>query len=452
MNMITHRVSPQAARYTPMGGREKCARCRFYIAPKWCGHVTGPVSPMGWCKYFSQEMRAQFGGSTVFGGGSSLALDLIGNPGVLPTGITVTRPSTATYADNTGTIRTAAVNASRWNYASGSLRGLLIEEARTNMLLNSGDVSVGASWVKTSFSGPVAPVVTANQATAPDGTVTAASIAYPAVSAGGGCIVYQTFVATANPYAVSVWLRGAVGGEQVYLMATPNDGATYYRATAVLTTAWQRIAVATPALTATSWFVMIGIDLRDVGQSAKPAQTVYAWGAQAERGAFATSYMPTVLATVTRAQDTCTIPTTGGWYNATNWSLLAEFQDVPGATAFFGLSDATFANSCYLGSDASPALSVVYAPSGGGTASGPVVSRTAVNKAAFSFTTTRLALAVNGGAVNAAVQATTPLSTATRLSLGNDPWSLSTAFSGHIRQVRAWPRTLSDVELQQVTT
>jgi hypothetical protein len=239
-----------------------------------------------------------------------------------------------------------------------------------------------------------------------------------------------------------------LGGEQVYLMATPNDGATYYRATAVLTTAWQRLAVVTPNLTAVSWFVMIGVDLRDAGQTAKPAQTVYAWGAQAERGAFATSYMPTTVATATRAQDTCTIPTSGGWYNANNWSLLAEFQDMPGATALFGLSDATFGNSCYLGSDAGAALSVVYAPSGGGTANGPAVSRTAVNKAAFSFTTTRLALAVNGSAVNAAVQATTALSTATRLSMGNDPWSLTTAFSGHMRRVGAWPRTLADAELQ----
>jgi hypothetical protein len=65
MNVVVHRVSPQQARYTPAGGREKCSFCRFFIAPKWCGHVTGPVSPMGWCKYFSQEMRQQFGGSQV---------------------------------------------------------------------------------------------------------------------------------------------------------------------------------------------------------------------------------------------------------------------------------------------------------------------------------------------------------------------------------------------------
>src|SRR5580765_3984049 len=141
MNMITHRVSPQAARYTPAGGREKCSFCRFYIAPKWCGHVTGPVSPMGWCKFFSQEMRQQFGGSTVTSGipaGATLSLDFMSS-GNMPAGVTCSRASTATYTDASGVIQPAAINAPRWDYdpVTQALRGLLIEEARTNILTQS---------------------------------------------------------------------------------------------------------------------------------------------------------------------------------------------------------------------------------------------------------------------------------------------------------------------------
>ena len=60
-------------------------------------------------------------------------------PGTLPSGVTFTRASTATYFDSTGTMQTAATNAPRWDYdpVTLGLRGLLIEEARTNVLLRS---------------------------------------------------------------------------------------------------------------------------------------------------------------------------------------------------------------------------------------------------------------------------------------------------------------------------
>src|SRR5580765_5882879 len=64
-------------------------------------------------------------------------------PGVLDPRITFTRASTATYTDMSGTIQSVAVNAPRWDYdpVTLALRGLLIEEARTNLLLQSGDMS-----------------------------------------------------------------------------------------------------------------------------------------------------------------------------------------------------------------------------------------------------------------------------------------------------------------------
>ena len=58
-------------------------------------------------------------------------------PGSLDPRITFSRASTATWTNASGVIQTAAVNAPRWDYAGGSLRGLLIEEARTNKVTNS---------------------------------------------------------------------------------------------------------------------------------------------------------------------------------------------------------------------------------------------------------------------------------------------------------------------------
>ena len=137
MSFVVHRVSKSAARYTDAGGREKCGYCRFFVAPRACGKVIGPVSPAGWCKYFSRQMVSQ--GSTPVSGipaGATLALDFMSS-GNMPAGVTFTRASPASYQDVSGVIQTAAVNQPRWDYAGGSLLGLLIEEARTNLLLNS---------------------------------------------------------------------------------------------------------------------------------------------------------------------------------------------------------------------------------------------------------------------------------------------------------------------------
>jgi hypothetical protein len=89
--------------------------------------------------------------------GPTLSLDFM-QPGTLDPRITFTRASSATYTDASGVIQTAATNAPRWDYAGGVLRGLLIEEARTNVLLNSAvlstqSVTVPASVQALSFYG-----------------------------------------------------------------------------------------------------------------------------------------------------------------------------------------------------------------------------------------------------------------------------------------------------------
>ena len=81
--------------------------------------------------------------------GSSLSLSFM-SPGSLDPRIAFSRASTGTYFDVTGTMQNAAVNAPRWDYdpATHALRGLLIEEARTNGVpqLNDGRCGARHSW------------------------------------------------------------------------------------------------------------------------------------------------------------------------------------------------------------------------------------------------------------------------------------------------------------------
>jgi hypothetical protein len=139
-------ISKAAARYTGAGGKEHCSLCRHFSPRRGgrCARVLGDISPMGWCRLFSREMRGLVADASSFngGGGPALGLDFM-TPGTLDPRITFTRASTGTYFDSAGILRSAAVNAPRWDYdpATLALRGLLIEEARTNVLLNSATLS-----------------------------------------------------------------------------------------------------------------------------------------------------------------------------------------------------------------------------------------------------------------------------------------------------------------------
>lgn len=199
----------------------------------------------------------------------------------------------------------AAASAPRFDYDLATLvpKGLLVEAASTNNITTSGDLSNGAVWTA------LGPTVTGNFTTAPDGTATAAKIVYSACSGAGSiCVVYTVITGTAATYADSVYLKGAAGGESIYLSAT-TDGSTFYRVQANLTTAWQRFQVE-GAESAASWTFEVGVDLRDASQSSKSAQTVYAWGAQRSL-APTNSLIPTTVAPVTRSADSLTRTASG---------------------------------------------------------------------------------------------------------------------------------------------
>lgn len=173
-----------------------------------------------------------------------------------------------------------------------------------NLLTYSEDFS---NW--TSLGGGVAaPVVTVNQEIAPDGTLTADKIDLPAVTGAGNYSVTFTVGAT-NPQntntTFSIWLKGVAGGEVIY-MNVPGFTKT---TTCTLTTSWQRFSVVSYPNNA-GGAIEIGVDLRNGANTAKSAQSYYAWGAQTVQANWEGPYQKTVATAVNNGPIRSIVPKT----------------------------------------------------------------------------------------------------------------------------------------------
>ena len=272
----------------------------------------------------------------------TLVLDLM-TPGTLDPTWTFTRASTATYYDGTGVIQTAAINVPRWDYdpSTQQLNGLLLEEARTNLILNSGDFT-NASWIK-------AVCTLAAGVTGPNGATTGSGII-----SNNGVIGYlgQNLTGVAGTtYTVSCFCKaGSLTTVQILIPAILWSDASWRfvifdlslgtvssvvggGASGTITpvgNGWYRCSItATPDQAATTAVQFARATANGNGVTIQH----YAWGAQIEVGSYVTSYIPTTTATVARARDSLSMTAPGTWYDVTKGSM--SFEYIPrGAGSF----------------------------------------------------------------------------------------------------------------------
>ena len=209
-----------------------------------------------------------------------------------------------TYDQATGILQVNGNNTVNGNAVDKQL----ILQGGNNLIIQSQLIG-GTGWTNPSNAGTL--TVTTNSIVAPDGTTTATSLAFPAVSSAG---TYSFTQVTTSPtisvgqtYTASVWLKGATGGEQVYIALTSFNSLQNTNQRVTLTTSWQRYSI-TQTATQTSISFYIGNDLRYGGTTSTSAQTVYAWGAQWEFGSVASSYTPTTTTSIT-TNNNITLPT-----------------------------------------------------------------------------------------------------------------------------------------------
>ena len=189
-------------------------------------------------------------------------------------------------------------------------------ESVTNRLFRSNDLSA-SPWT-TGNAVVAAPIVTGNAATAPNGLAEATLVQLPAVQNTGerSFVIQQRSIGAPFPASnLSCWLKGVAGGEVVYLQFVAGGGVydTQWLA-CTLTTDWRRFDLPFSPVDPTSHGAnaQIGVDLQSgSGQSARAAQSFYAWGAQVTTGM---GVQPLVKSA--GGEATATIPEAGGPYDS----------------------------------------------------------------------------------------------------------------------------------------
>jgi len=180
---------------------------------------------------------------------------------------------------------------------------------------------------------------------------------------------------------------------------------------------------------------------------------LYIWGAQAEVGAYPTSYIPTNGAASTRLQDIANNSGNSTLINSTEGVLYAEIAALAndGTYRIFSLSDGTTNERVYIQyTSASNTVSAVVKKGGVTQANkGYVLSdETDFAKVAFKFKQNDFALWVNGIEVGTDTSGNTP----TGLSeLAFDDADGGNKFYGKTKALAVFKEALTDTELQALT-
>jgi hypothetical protein len=178
---------------------------------------------------------------------------------------------------------------------------------------------------------------------------------------------------------------------------------------------------------------------------------IFAFGAQLEAGAFATSYIPTIASTVTRSADVATI--TGSlfsqWYNQPEGAFIVDFDTPQDAAKFvFSVSDGTNNNRVQVLPWSSRQGQIVTGGVDQALFDNGTITLNTPTKIALTYKANDAALSLGGATPATDTSCTIP--TIDRLLFGNAT-SGTDQTGGHIRSIRYVPVRAADFQLQALT-
>jgi hypothetical protein len=360
---------------------------------------------------------------------------------------TFTRASSATFVGSDGLIQSAAINAPRFDHDPVTLacKGLLIEEARTNLLARSEEFG-NAYWAISNAS------ISENSQTSPNGSLTADTIT---VSAGTPSL-YRAVACTASTlYTFSFYIKIGTLTPSDFKFAVRDDTNGVFIAENIVpnvtpvTTEWRRV---TYTFTTPVGCVTVRPYLMRYGYIA--GGTVFLWGAQLEAGSFPTSYIPTVASSVVRSADVCSITGSAftGMYNQSEGTFFTQSTKIStNANAFiFHVSDNSFLNGLDLrySSATNPAALMNVSNVNQLTGFNATITSGSSPKQAVAYKLNDCAYSANGASVITDTSALIP--TVSRLNIGG-AFNNTLAINGHIATLRYYKKRLANAKLTSLT-
>ena len=257
-----------------------------------------------------------------------------------PSDLTFSRSTSATRVNNIGRIELVPADTIRQDFNPsdvGELMGWLLEESSSNSCLQSEDF--GTTWITTDAVQSNLGSITANSIKSPDGTSTGDTLSAGSSATGIIAARQQGFTfASGTHYTVSVFAKkkdlnfleisnkdDAAAGmtcSQVFNLSTGATGASggtvFASGMRAYPNGWYRCEVTFAATANSNGEVFIKVRSDNAVSTtfaATSGQGVYLWGSQVEAKKYATSYIPTTTAAVTRAADVAYVDDTAGKWN-----------------------------------------------------------------------------------------------------------------------------------------
>jgi len=375
--------------------------------------------------------------------------------------LSFSRASTATRVNASGLIEAVASNVPRLDYLGSSCPRLLLEPQRTNLVTYSESFD-DSSWTKAGTT------ITANDSTSPDGYTNADRLVETATTATH--LVLRSVALTAGTYTFSCFIKAVSGSTRNVgllfnltgkgVIVNPSTGAVvlYSGTTAAdvkietYPNGWYRVAVtATAAAIIESLRIYLANGTTWVAPYAGDGtSSALIWGAQFEAGSYATSYIPTTSAAVTRVDDVASKTGISSLIGQTEGIIFAEFQKNVGldaANMIFSLSDGTSSNLIYynlVGGVVEILAGGVLVASKGG-----IVLQNGTNKIAICYKLNDFAIYLNGASIHTDTSGAVP--TMSKLNVGN--WFNESFPSGTpISQTLLFKTRLTNAQLAELTT
>ena len=381
-----------------------------------------------------------------------------------------TPTTTAAITNYIPVLMTAPAGVARFDCdpITGKSLGLLIEESRTNLVLQSQFAS-GFTFVRTTQN--------INTIIAPDGTLTASKIIPTNVNGSHAFYKDVTVVSGTS----STWSGYFKAGEyntihlncqasaSIYIVkfnltsgTSTNVSGTGTASITLVGNGWYRCtATATTASTSGYWQFDIYDNSGNTVYTGDGYSGIYIWGAQLEAGSFATSYIPTVASTVTRAADQASITGTNfsSWWNVSQSTFRIEFDklDLTNVGTLINVYGGSSTSSIEVDSIVTGANQLVIRQPSNTLVNSIGSSSLSSNRFAVSFGANLFAPYAGIGAINGAsgafgTGAYFPNPLFNSLYIGLRQHFGDQKLNGHIKKISYYPVALSSSNLVALTS